>query len=343
MFSIFSPCMGIDLGTANTLVYMRGKGIVLREPSVVAMRSSTNEILAVGDEAKKMIGRTPGNIVAVKPMKDGVIADYTTTEIMLRYFLQKTVPQGMLLKRMPRLVMCIPCVVTEVEKRAVQEAAKTAGAREVYLLEEPMAAALGAGLDVYAAKGSMVVDIGGGTTEVAVISLGGIAASKSIRVGGNKMDEAIIKHVKETQGIIIGESTAEQIKIKIGSVVEGAAEKPIEVRGRDIETSLPTSVTVTPASIRQALSVPAKQIVAAVKAVLENTPPELAADIINEGIVLTGGASGLLGLNRLISKATGMPVRRAENPMDVVAIGAGIALDNMESRRDESQMEAETI
>ncbi|MDD5018254.1 MAG: rod shape-determining protein [Eubacteriales bacterium] len=332
MFSLFAPCLGIDLGTANTLVYMKGKGIILREPSVVAMKNNRKDIIAVGEEAKKMIGRTPGNIIAVRPLKDGVIADFNTTEIMLKYFIRKSIPQGLFFRRSPRLVICIPCGITEVEKRAVEEAAKSAGAREVLLLEEPMAAAIGAGLDVYQAKGCMVVDVGGGTSEVAIISLGGIVTSRSLRVGGNHMDEAIMKHIKKTHGMIIGESTAEHIKITIGCVVDRGKDQSMEVRGRDITTGLPISVTIGSSNIKDALLEPIQNIIDTIKNVLEHTPPELAADIINEGIVMTGGASMLHGLNRLVAKATGMPVRRAENPLDTVAIGAGLALEELESK-----------
>ena len=329
MFSLFAPCLGIDLGTANTLVYMKGKGIILREPSVVAMRNNKKDILAVGEDAKKMIGRTPGNIVAVRPLKDGVIADFNTTEIMLKYFIRKSVPQGMFFKRSPKLVICVPCGITEVEKRAVEDAAKSAGAIEALLLEEPMAAAIGAGLDVHQAKGCMVVDIGGGTSEVAIISLGGIVISKSLRVGGNHMDDAIMKHIKQTHNMIIGESTAEHIKIAIGCVVDRGKELTMDVRGRNVSTGLPTSVSISASEIKEALLSPIQRIIDAVKNVLEYAPPELAADIIGEGIVMTGGASMLIGLNRLIAKATGMPVRRAEHPLDVVAIGAGLALEEM--------------
>ncbi len=287
MFSYLAPCLGIDLGTANTLVYMKDKGIILREPSVVAMKNNKKDILAVGEEARKMIGRTPGGIVAVKPLKDGVIADYGTTEIMLKYFIRKAVPQG-LIRRSPRLVVCVPCGITEVEKRAVEEAAKSAGAREVFLLEEPMAAAIGAGLDVKQAKGCMIVDVGGGTSEVAVISLGGIVTSRSLRIGGNHMDEAITRHIKKEHGLVIGESTAEQIKITLGCVVDRGKEQRMEVRGREVTSGLPKSISVDSQSICAALLEPAQAIVDAVRNVLEHTPPELSADIINEGIVMTG-------------------------------------------------------
>ncbi len=341
MFSFMAPCLGIDLGTANTLVYMKGKGIILREPSVVAMKNNNNkDILAVGEEAKKMIGRTPGGIVAVRPLKDGVIADYNTTEIMLKYFIGKALPQG-LVKRSPRLVICIPCGITEVEKRAVEEAARASGAREVLLLDEPMAAAIGAGLNVHQAKGCMVVDVGGGTSEVAIISLGGIVTARSLRIGGNHMDDAILKHVKKNCGMIIGESTAEQIKITLGSAVDQGKDQTMEIRGRDISSGLPKSISVDSQSIRSALSEPVQSIIDAIKSVLELTPPELAADIINEGIVLTGGGSLLQGFNRLVAKATGMPVRRAEHPLDAVATGAGLALENLETAPFEHELTTE--
>lgn len=340
MFSFMAPCLGIDLGTANTLVYMKGKGIILREPSVVAMKNNRKDILAVGEEAKKMIGRTPGGIVAVRPLKDGVIADYNTTEIMLKYFIGKAVPQG-LVKRSPRLVICIPCGITEVEKRAVEEAARSCGAREVYLLDEPMAAAIGAGLNVHQAKGCMVVDIGGGTSEVAVISLGGIVTAKSLRIGGNHMDDAILKHVKKEHCMIIGESTAEHIKMTLGAAMDPGKDQSMEVRGRDITSGLPKSITIDSKSIREALLEPVQSIIDAIRGVLEQTPPELAADIINEGIVLTGGGSLLQGFNRLVAKVTGMPVRRAEQPLDAVAIGAGLALESMESSTYEHELTTE--
>jgi rod shape-determining protein MreB len=328
MFSYLAPSLGIDLGTVNTLVYMKDRGIIVREPSVVAMRNNRKDILAVGEEARRMIGRTPGGIVAVRPLKDGVIADYATTEIMLRYFIRRAVPTG-IIHRSPRVVVCVPSGITEVEKRAVEEAARSAGSRDVVLLEEPMAAAIGAGLDIQQAKGCMVVDIGGGTSEIAVISLNGIVASRSLRIGGNHMDEAIMRQIKKTHGLIIGESTAETIKIMLGFVMDRGKERTMEVRGRDAESGLPKSIVVDSQGIGEALDEPAQAIVDAVKSVLERTPPELAADIINEGIVMTGGGSLLHGLNRMIARATGMPVRRAEHPLDAVAIGAGLALETM--------------
>jgi rod shape-determining protein MreB len=278
--------------------------------------------------------------VAVRPLKDGVIADYNTTEIMLKYFIGKAVPQG-IVKRSPRLVICIPCGITEVEKRAVEEAARSCGAREVYLLDEPMAAAIGAGLNVHQAKGCMVVDVGGGTSEVAIISLGGIVTAKSLRIGGNHMDDAILKHVKKAHGMIIGESTAEHIKITLGTVIDQGKDQTMEVRGRDIASGLPKSIAVDSKSIREALMEPVQSIIDAIKSVLEQTPPELAADIINEGIVLTGGGSLLQGFNRLVAKVTGMPVRRAEQPLDAVAIGAGLALESMEASTYEHELTTE--
>lgn len=340
MFSFFAPCLGIDLGTANTLVYLKGKGIVLREPSVVAMKSNRHEILAVGEDARKMIGRTPGGIIAVRPLKDGVIADFTTTEAMLKYFIRKALPQSFF-KRTPHLVICVPCGITEVEKRAVEEAAKAAGSREVVLLEEPMAAAIGAGLNTNQARGCMIADIGGGTSEVAVISLGGIVTSRSLRIGGNHMDEAIMKFIKTTYNMIIGESTAEQIKIKIGGVVDLGKEHTMEVRGRDLASGLPKSVTVDSSGVRSALLKTVTAIIDAIKNVLEQTPPELAADIINEGIVLSGGGALLHGFNRLVAKATGMPVRRAEYPLDAVALGAGIAMESMVASIPERELTTE--
>jgi rod shape-determining protein MreB len=340
MFSYLAPSLGIDLGTTNTLVYMKDKGIIVREPSVVAMKSNRKDILAVGEEARRMIGRTPGGIMAVRPLKDGVIADFGTTEVMLRYFIRRAVPSG-IIHRNPRVVVCVPCGITEVEKRAVEEAARSAGARDVMLLEEPMAAAIGAGLNVRQAKGCMVVDIGGGTSEIAVIALNGIVASRSLRIGGNHMDEAIMKQLRKVHGLIIGESTAEMIKVTLGFVMDRGKERTTEVRGRDAETGLPKSIMVDSQSISEALMEPAQAIVDAVKSVLERTPPELAADIINEGIVMTGGGSLLHGFNRMLARATGMPIRRAEHPIDVVAIGAGLTLEMREPRFFERELSAE--
>lgn len=337
-FSYLLPCLGIDLGTANTLVYMKGKGVILNEPTVVAMKSNRKDILAVGEEAKKMIGRTPGSIVAVHPMKDGVIADYSITEMLLKYFIRKAVPQGFVFTRNPRVIICVPSGITEVERHAVEDAARVAGAREVMLIEEPMAAAMGAGLDVHQAKGCMIVDIGGGTTEIAVISLGGIVVSHSLRVGGNHMDEAIMKYVKAHFCMIIGESTAEQLKISLGSAADTGQNASMEVRGRDAESGLPKSIRIGASSIREALDIPVSRIVDTVKEVLEKTPPELAGDIIGEGIVLSGGGSLLPGLNRLIARVTGMPVRRADNPLETVAMGAGVMMDEMLINSGEREM-----
>ncbi len=341
--------MGIDLGTANTLVYLKGKGIVLREPSVVAINKITNKVLAVGNEAKQMIGRTPGNIVAIRPMKDGVIADFDVTEEMLRSFISKVITKSAFTT--PRVVVCFPTGVTAVERRAIEEATKRAGAREAYLMEEPMAAAIGAGLPVNEPTGSMVVDIGGGTTEVAVISLGGIVTSKSLRVAGDELDQSIIAYIKKEYNLMIGERTAENIKMEIGSAYptertpdeleqneEGAEEasldlskeRTMEIRGRDLITGLPKVVEINETEIRGALKEPVAAIIDAIKTNLEKTPPELAADIMDKGIMLTGGGALLKGLDRLINIETHMPVHIAESPLDCVAVGAGKALDNID-------------
>ena len=330
---MMSRDLGIDLGTANTLVYMRGKGIVIREPSVVAVRSGDRlQVLAVGQEAREMIGRTPGNIVAIRPMKDGVIADFNITEVMLKYFIQKAVPKGIGFMN-PRVVICVPCGITEVEKRAVEEAAKSAGAKETFLMEEPMAAAIGAGLPIEEARGCMIVDIGGGTTEVAVISLGGIVASRSVRVGGNHIDDAIIDYIKREYNMMIGERTAEDIKIQIGSVFDGEVDGVMDVRGRDLLNGLPCTATVTAQEITEALREPAAAIVGAVRYTLERTPPELAGDIIHSGIVLSGGTAALRGLDKLIALETGMSVAVAQDPLDCVVNGASMALEQMAPAR----------
>lgn len=323
----FSKDMGIDLGTANTLVYLKGKGIALQEPSVVAIQRDTSSVLAVGDEAKQMIGRTPGNIVAIRPMKDGVIADFDITERMLRYFINKASKQKFLFH--PRVVVCIPSGVTEVEKRAVIDATLQAGAREAYLIEEPMAAAIGAGLPVHEPMGNMIVDIGGGTTEVAVISLGGIVTSKSVRVAGDEMDEAIVQYVKKTYNLMIGERTAEQIKMDIGSAFPNDTVKTMDIRGRDLITGLPKTVDITDEEIRSALSEPVNSIVEAVKVTLERTPPELSADIMDRGIILAGGGSLLQGLDNILKRETGMPVYLAEEPLNCVALGTGKVLEEI--------------
>jgi rod shape-determining protein MreB len=326
--SRFSRDMGIDLGTANTLVYVRHEGIVLREPSVVAKRSD-GAILAVGDEAKRMIGRTPSDIHAMRPLRDGVIADFDTTAAMLSYFIRKGMRGRSLFK--PRVIVGIPSGVTEVEKRAVIDATLQAGAREAYLIEEPMAAAIGAGLPVSEPVGSMVVDIGGGTTEVAVISLGGIVTSKSIRIGGDEMDEAIIQYARKAYNLLIGERTAEEIKIAIGSAYPLREEQAVDVRGRDLVSGLPRTVRMTSAEIREALREPVLAIVDAVKQTLERTPPELSADIVERGIVLAGGGSLLRGLDRLLAEETGMPVTLTDDPLSAVVLGTGRALEEIDT------------
>ena len=326
MFSL-TPEIGIDLGTANILVYVRGKGIVLREPSVVAISTSTKKVLAVGEEARLMIGRTPGNIVAIRPMSEGVIADYTTTERMLEHLIRKVVGRKRFFK--PRVLICVPSGVTSVERRAVIQAAKEAGAGVAYTIEEPMAAAIGAGLPISNPGGNMVVDIGGGTTDIAVISLEGICLSRSLRVGGNKMDEVIMRHIKSAYNLMIGDRTAEEIKVKIGSAYPLEQELSMEVRGRDLVAGLPRTVVVSSDEIREALSEPVTQIVERVKSVLEQTPPELSADIIERGIWLTGGGALLRGLDKLLSAATDIPVYVAEDPLSCVAIGTGRALEEI--------------
>lgn len=320
--------MGIDLGTANTLVHIKSQGIVLMEPSVVAVIQHTGEVLAVGTEARMMLGRTPGNIVALRPLRDGVIADFDVTQHMLKYFIRKASPSRSFVK--PRLVVGVPSAITEVEKRAVISAATQAGAREVYLIEEPMAAAIGAGLSVAEPTGSMVVDIGGGTTDVAVISLGGIVSSQAIRIGGDEMDEAIIQYVKRVYNLMIGERTAEDVKMAIGSAIAVTGqEEELEVRGRDLLTGLPKSLSLSAREVRQALSEPVAAIVEAVKLTLEETPPELAADIIDRGIVLTGGGAMLRGLDALLAQETGIAVCLADDPLTCVAYGTGKALDGL--------------
>ncbi|AWI06682.1 rod shape-determining protein [Clostridium drakei] len=320
--------MGIDLGTANTLIYVKGKGVVLSEPSVVAINSDVKKVLAVGEEAKQMIGRTPGNIVAIRPLKDGVIADFDVTQTMLRKFIEKVSPKSAFTS--PRIVICFPSGVTEVEKRAIDEATKQAGAREVLLMEEPMAAAIGAGLPVNEPTGSMIVDIGGGTTEVAVISLGGIVTSKSLRVAGDELDQAIISYIKKEYSLMIGERTAENVKITLGSAFDIGEEETMEIRGRDLISGLPKVVNITESEVRDALSEPVSQIIDSIKTTLEKTPPELASDIMDKGIMLAGGGAMLKGLDQLINKETHMPVHIAESPLDCVALGAGKALDTID-------------
>lgn len=325
---VFSKDMGIDLGTANTLVYVRGKGIVVREPSVVAINKNTKMVLTVGEEAKKMIGRTPGNIIAIRPMKDGVIADFDITQNMLRYFIKRAYNKNKFVR--PRVLVCVPSGVTEVEKRAVIEASEQAGAKEAFIIEEPMAAAIGAGLPVAEPEGSMVVDIGGGTSEVAILSLGGIVTSKSIRIGGDEFDDSIIQYIKKEYSLMIGERTSEQIKIEIGSAYPVEEEQSINIKGRDLVSGLPKTIEVHAKEIREALSEPISNIVDAIKGTLEKTPPELAADIMDKGIMLTGGGALLRGLDELIHLETGMPVEVAENSLDCVAMGTGKILDDVE-------------
>lgn len=324
--------IGIDLGTANTLVYVKSKGIVVNEPSVVAINKNTGEVLQVGNAAKEMLGRTPGNIIAIRPLKDGVIADFDVTQAMLKYFIGKAIQSHGFLK--PRVIVCVPSGVTEVEKRAVEDGTLNAGAKEVYIIEEPMAAAIGAGLPVEDATGSMVVDIGGGTSEVAVISLGGIVASKSLRIAGDDFDEAIINYIKKKFNLMTGERTAEKLKIDIGSAYETVEDAYEEVSGRDLMTGLPKNIRVSTTDIVNALREPVEQLISAIKLTLEITPPELAADIMDRGITLTGGGALLRGLDRLITEQTGMDVNIAENPLDCVALGCGAVLEQMDQHRN---------
>ncbi|MEU2627811.1 MULTISPECIES: rod shape-determining protein [Streptomycetaceae] len=323
--------MAIDLGTANTLVYVRGKGIVLNEPSVVAVNTNTGGILAVGAEAKKMIGRTPGNIVAIRPLKDGVIADFEITERMLRYFILKIHRRRYLAR--PRVVVCVPSGITGVERRAVIEASAQAGARQVHIIEEPMAAAIGAGLPVHEPTGNMVVDIGGGTTEVAVISLGGIVTAQSLRVAGDELDNAIVQHIKKEYSLLLGERSAEQIKMSIGSAfaLEGEKDEHAEIRGRDLVSGLPKTVVISAAEVREAIDEPVNSIIDSVKTTLDQCPPELAGDVMDRGIVLTGGGALLRGLDERLRRETGMPIHIAENPLDSVALGAGKCVEEFEA------------
>ena len=321
--------MAVDLGTANTLVYVRGRGIVLNEPSVVAINQNTGGILAVGLEAKRMIGRTPGNIVAIRPLKDGVIADFDTTERMLRYFIQKVHKRRHLAK--PRLVVCVPSGITGVEQRAVKDAGYAAGARKVYIIEEPMAAAIGAGLPIHEPTGNMVVDTGGGTTEVAVISLGGIVTAQSIRVGGDEMDQAIITWVKKEYSLLLGERTAEEIKMAIGSAFQTPGEPDAEIRGRDLVSGLPKTIVVSAEEIRRAIDEPVNAIIDAVKSTLDKCPPELSGDIMDRGIVLTGGGAMLRGLDERLRYETGMPIHITEHPLDAVVMGSGKCVEDFEA------------
>jgi len=327
ILSLFSNDIGIDLGTANTLVYVKGQGIVLMEPSVVAVQSGTNNVLAVGEEAKKMLGRTPGSIVAIRPLKDGVIADFDVTESMLRYFIRKVHNRKTLVA--PRVVIAVPSGITEVEKRAVKDSAEQAGARQVYLIEEPMAAAIGVGLPVHEPAANMVIDIGGGTTEVAIISLAGIVFSKSVRVGGDEMDEAIIQYLKRNYNLMVGERSAEEIKIAIGSAYPLKEENSLEVKGRDLIAGLPKTLRISSEEVREALSESISTIVEAVRITLERCPPELSADLVDRGLIMTGGGSLLRGFPRLISEETGLPVHLADNPLNTVALGTGKVLDEL--------------
>lgn len=330
-FDLFSNDIGIDLGTANSLVYVKDRGIVLREPSVVAIQTGTNRVLAVGNEAKRMLGRTPGNITAIRPMKDGVIADFEITEAMLRYFIRKVQSNRMMVR--PRIIISVPSGITEVEKRAVKDSATHAGAREVYLIEEPMAAAIGVGLPVQEPAGNMIVDIGGGTTEVALISLAGIVFSRSVRVGGDEMDEAIIQYMKRVYNLMIGERTAEQIKISIGSAYALPEETSMDVKGRDLVAGLPKTLTLTTEEVREALHEPISTIVEAVRFTLERSPPELSADLVDRGLVLAGGGSLLRGMDKLISEQTGLPVHVADDPLSAVAEGTGMVLHELKFLR----------
>lgn len=319
--------IGIDLGTATVLVYVRGKGIVLTEPSVVAIDKNTNRLMAVGEEARRMLGRTPGNIVAIRPLKDGVISDYDVTERMLKYFINKVCGRRIF---KPRIIVCVPSGVTEVEKKAVIDAAEQAGARKIHLIEEPIAAAIGAGLDIAKPWGSMVVDIGGGTTDIAVISLGGIVVSTSIKIAGDKFDEAIVRYMRKKHNIMIGERTAEELKINVGCVYPRIQEIMMDIRGRNLISGLPKTITVSSNEMLEALEEPATAVVEAVHSVLEKTPPELAADISDKGIVMTGGGCLIYGLDKLINYKTGIDVFTAEDAVSCVALGTGKALDNME-------------
>ena len=331
----FSSDLAIDLGTANTLVYVKGKGIVLSEPSVVAVRKDgrgTNKVLAVGKEAKMMLGRTPGNIVAIRPMKDGVIADFEITETMLRHFIRKVHNRRSLIR--PRIIVCVPSGITQVEKRAVRESAESAGAREVFLIEEPMAAAIGAGLPITEPTSNMVLDIGGGTTEVAVISLAGIVYSKSVRVGGDKMDEAILQHIKRKYNLLIGERSAEQIKTTIGNAFQSDKVERMQIKGRDLVSGIPKIIEIDSDETRESITEQIETIVETVKIALEQTPPELAADIVDRGIVLTGGGALLKSLDKLLREETGLPITITDDPLSTVVLGSGKALDNLDILRE---------
>jgi rod shape-determining protein MreB len=327
IWDLFSNDLGIDLGTANTLVYVKGRGIVLREPSVVAINNQTKEILAVGAEAKQMLGRAPGNIVAIRPMKDGVIAHFEVTEKMISHFIQKVHNNRKTLVR-PRVVIAVPSGITQVEKRAVRDSADSAGAREVYLIEEPMAAAIGVDLPIEEPSGNMIIDIGGGTTEVAIISLSGIVYSKSVRIAGDEMDEAIVNYIKRKYNLLIGERMAEEVKIKIGSAYPLGKRMTMEVKGRDLVAGIPKTLVISDEEVREALSENLSTIVETVKIALERTPPELAADIVDKGVVVAGGGSLIRGLDILLREATGLPITLADDPLSAVALGVGKVISN---------------
>jgi len=334
--------IGIDLGTATVLVYIKGKGIVLREPSVVAIDKNTNKLLAVGEEARRMLGRTPGNIVAIRPLREGVISDYDITERMLKYFINKVCGSKSFKLFKPRIMVCVPSGVTEVEKRAVTDAAMQAGARKTYLIEEPIAAAIGAGIDIAKACGSMVVDMGGGTTDIAVISLGGTVVSTSIKIAGDKFDEAIVRYMRKKHNIMIGERTAEELKINIGTVYPRVQEVTMDIRGRNLISGLPKTITITSSEIMEALEESISSIVEAVHSVLERTPPELAADISDRGIVMTGGGSLVYGLDKLLQEKTGINVIIADDAVSCVALGTGKALDNIEAIEQSAAAESKS-
>lgn len=335
LLGVFSNDLAIDLGTANTCVYLKGQGLILREPSVVAVKKDNRGnkvVLAVGNDAKRMLGRVPGNIEAIRPMKDGVIADFEVTEAMLRHFIAKTLKSRRLVR--PRIIICVPTGITQVEKRAVRESAESAGAREVYLIEEPMAAAIGADLPIHEPISNMVVDIGGGTTEVAVISLSGIVYSRSVRIGGDKMDDAIMTHVKRKYNMLIGETCAENIKIAIGSAYPMDPEVTMEIKGRDLVTGIPRNMSISSEEVRKAIAEQVEGIVQAVRYALEQTPPELAADTVDRGIVLTGGGALLKGLDQLLREETGLPITVVDDPLSTVVVGTGRTLDNINMLKD---------
>ncbi len=331
LFGLMSHDLAVDLGTANTLIYVRGKGVLLKEPSVVAIHKDTQQVLAVGAEAKNMLGRTPGSIEAIRPLKDGVIANFEITEIMLRHFIRKVHNRKTLVR--PRIIVCVPSGITQVERRAVRDSAESAGAREVFLIEEPMAAAIGVGLPIQEASGNMILDIGGGTTEVAVISLAGIVYSKSIRVGGDEMDESILNHVKRSYNLLIGERTAEEVKIQIGSAYPMDDRRTMEVKGRDLVTGVPKAIIITDEEVREALNGPVQSIVDVVKIALERTPPELSSDIVDKGIMLAGGGGLIRGLDILLREETGLPITVAEDPLIAVVMGTGKVLDEIDLLR----------